>query len=412
MLDFIFKKFLPFGLARTLSLAGIPLLQFLIAGFCSKEEAGRFYLLSAMAFIASQIADLGISRAMPVIYADSDEKMHPCISEINILRWLSGILFGCLFLVVDRLGETTWNWHESGLLLLFFCSGRVILLGNQGYCHARQQYGMLLRGAFVHIVAAATFIGCCAAAGKFGSTAALAGLAVGVWAELVALDRPAAHPFKFTDFHWSEAFRVIWPYASVGAYTAVYNRIESVVAGKFLDPADLGIFGTLDSAFKLCIWPSYVSSQTLYPAVRDAIESKNTVQFMKHARQHFIASGLICLLAMIVSLIYWYVGFAHDMRITAAAAFLWVSLWISVPNAFMIPLYYSFRFEKAFANITFYTMLLRCLVAPLLAAGFGYVGLCSTHAFVSIIVLLIFWLKLRPAVRDFLKQTAPVESNG
>lgn len=401
MFDFVFRKFLPFGLARTLSLAGIPILQFMIAGFCSREEAGRFYLLSSMAFIASQIADLGISRAMPVIFADSDEKVHPCITEITSLRWLSGLIFGLFFLLFNGYGEVTWQWYESGLMMMFFCAGRVILLGNQGYCHARQQYGMLLRGSLVHIAVATTFLGYAAAIGRFGSEAALAALTVGIWAELVALDRPAAHPLKTAGFRWREAIQVVAPYASVGAFTAVNNRIESVVAGKFLDQSTLGLFGTLDSAFKLCIWPSFVSAQALYPAVRDAILCKDREQLRKHTYRHFVASGLICFVAMVVSFAYWYLNCPDDPKLTLAITFLWVSLWMSVPYAYMIPLFYSLRLEEAFASITFYTMLLRCVAAVFLTIGFGYVGLCSTHAFVAIIALAVFWIRLRPSLKEF-----------
>lgn len=395
MLDFLFRKFLPFGLARTLSLAGIPLLQFLIAGFCSREEAGRFYLLSSLAFIASQIADLGISRAMPVIYAESDDKAHSLIAEITMLRWAAGVAAGLLFLLINGYGDVIWQWQQSGIVMLLFCFGRVILLGNQGYCHARQQYGLLLRGSFVHMICAGSFLLIAAAMGKFGAESALAALTVGVWAELVALDNRAAHPVKTTGCRWSEAVKVVAPYASVGFFTAISNRVESVIAGKFLDQGALGLFGTLDSAFKLAIWPSYVSAQTLYPSVRDAVAREDGPGLRRLAARHYAASSIICMIAMIISLGYWYSGFSQNSELTVAAAFLWVSLWISVPFAWMIPLYYSRKLEEAFARITFYTTLLRCVVAVLLVIRFGYVGLCAAHAIISLISLLVFQYCLR-----------------
>lgn len=395
MLDFLLRQFLPFGIARTLSLAGMPLLQFMVAGLCSSEEAGRFYLLSSMAFIASQIADLGISRAMPVLFADDDARSHPLLPETGILRWLSGAVLGLLLLLFEHLGAVSWEWWSGGLLMLIFCIGRVILLGNQGYCHARQQYALLLRGALIHVMTATVTLALAAYYGKFGAEAALAALTAGVWSEMLVIDSRAAHPLRKQKYDWYGALQMVRPYASVGLFTAINNRIESVVAGRFLDPVSLGIFGTLDSAFKMAIWPSFVSAQAVYPAVRDAVASGDRAQLRRHTMRHFVASGVICLAVMIVTGIYWFVKMSADLRLTIAASLLWFSLWISVPAAFMIPLYYSFRLEERFSRLTFLTTIFRCVVSVVLAINFGYIGLCANHAVVSLIALTVFWLGLK-----------------
>ncbi|HNX75011.1 MAG TPA: hypothetical protein PKM56_04870 [Candidatus Rifleibacterium sp.] len=403
MRDFLLRQFLPFGLARTLSLAGMPLLQFLVASLCSNEEAGRFYLMSSLAFIASQIADLGISRAMPVLFSDDVARASPLLPEITILRLLSALLAGLVFLVVNHLGAVGWQWQTGGLLMFAFCVGRVILLGNQGYCHARQQYALLLRGSLLHVMAATVTLALAVYYQKLGAEAALAALTAGVWAELLVIDNSAAHPLRKSAFAWQSAGQLIWPFANVGLFTAINNRIESVVAGRFLDPVSLGIFGTLDSAFKMAIWPSYVSAQAVYPSVRDAIAERDPARLRRQATRHFVAGGLICAAVMVVSGAYWYFRMSSDLWLTVSASLLWFSLWISVPFAFLAPLYYSFRLETAFARLTALTTILRCALAVILAVKFGYVGLCANHAVISLLALAVFWKGLTRVMRQNVK---------
>jgi len=130
MIDFLLRKLLPFGLARSMSIAAVPLFQFVLIVSCGREEAGRFYLLASLALMASQMADLGVSRAMPVIYADSDDQMHSCLAEINLIRWFSGLFLGSLFLFFCEFGEVAWNWNSGGLSLMLLCLGKTILLGH------------------------------------------------------------------------------------------------------------------------------------------------------------------------------------------------------------------------------------------------------------------------------------------
>lgn len=404
MFDFILKKFVPFGLARTLSLAGIPLLQFAVMYFCSKEEAGKFYFISNAAFVGTQIADLGMSRAFPVLFASAGHDDHPQLPAIMLLRWVLGLLMGLVFIFFNHFGDLSWSWSETGLIALFFCLGRVILLGNQGYRHSRQEYTLLLRGAAVHILASTSYLGICAMLGHFSAETAFAALTLGIWAELVTIDNPGAHQFKNADLNFKRAFKVSMPFATVGIAQAVYGRVETFVAGHFLSQGTLGVFGTLDSAFKMCIWPSYVSAQTVFPAINAAIKSKDSNELKTVARRHFQLAGAICVIAMLAALGYWYVKLAGDREITIASLFLWVSIWMSIPTAFMIPLYYSLSLEKLLADSMLKLAIFRCLVAVGLAYYFSFIGLCATHALVTLAAIALLWWRVKPRLYLFLQE--------
>ncbi len=406
MFDFLLKKFVPFGLARTLSLAGIPLLQFAVMYFCSKEEAGKFYFISNAAFVGTQIADLGMSRAFPVLFGSGNHEDHPQLPAIMLIRWLLGLLTGSVFIFFNSFGEVCWHWQEIGLIALFFCLGRVILLGNQGYRHSRQEFTLLLRGAAVHILASTGYLALCAFFGHFSAEIAFIALTLGIWAELVTIDNNAAHRFTGADLHPMPALKVAVPFATVGIAQAVYGRVETFVAGHFLSQSVLGIFGTLDSAFKMCIWPSYVSAQTVFPAINAAIKDHDRKELEKVARRHFKLAGAICILAMIAALGYWYVKLSGDATLTLAGAFLWLSIWMSIPTAFMIPLYYSMGLEKLLADSMLKLAIFRCLVALTLAYYFNFVGLCATHALVTLVAIALLWWRVKPHLQAFFNPDA------
>lgn len=403
MFDFILKKFVPFGLARTLSLAGVPLLQFAVLIFSSKVEAGRFYLISNAAFLASQVADIGISRAFPVLFGANLGDSNPRLPEIMLIRWVGGLLLGLAFIFFNRFGEITWDWSTTGLLAFLFCFGRIILLGNQGYRHARQEYSLLLKGAFYHLSAAITYLLLCGYMGKFDSNVAFAALTVGIWVELVVIDSPKAHPLNLTKLDFREAFKIVSPFATVGISTAIYGRAEAVVAGKLLAPATLGVFGTLDSAFKMCIWPSYVSAQSVFPAINHAIQNGNIKELQSVAKRHFKLGFSICLVAMIVTFIAWYLKFSHNWEITIASVILWLSIWLAIPNAFMIPLFYSFGLEARLAATMLKLAILRVFAAIVLAMSFGFIGLCATHAILTSLAVILLWWQIKGRLETFSK---------
>lgn len=406
MFDFILKKFVPFGLARTLSLAGIPLLQFAVMYFCSKEEAGKFYFISNAAFVGTQIADLGMSRAFPVLFGSESHPDHPQLPAIMLIRWLLGLLTGAIFIFCNSFGEVSWRWHEIGVIALFFCLGRVILLGNQGYRHSRQEFTLLLRGSAVHILASTGYLLLCAFYGRFSAEIAFVALTLGIWAELVTIDDTAAHCFNGAELNPMPAIRVAVPFATVGIAQAVYGRVETFVAGHFLSQGVLGIFGTLDSAFKMCIWPSYVSAQTVFPAINSAVKSHNQKELQKVAGRHFKLAGAICVIAMLAALSYWYVKLSGDATLTLAGAFLWLSIWMSIPTAFMIPLYYSMGLEKLLADSMLKLAIFRCLVAIALAFYFNFVGLCATHTLVTLVAIALLWWRVKPHLQNFLRPDA------
>ena len=408
MFDFILKKFVPFGLARTLSLAGIPLLQFAVMYFCSKEEAGRFYFISNAAFVFTQVADLGMSRAFPVLFGASDDADHPQLPAIMLTRWVFGLTFGTLFLLVNSFGNVTWHWSDIGLTATFFCLGRVILLGNQGYRHARQEYHLLLRGSVIHILAASSVLGISAWTGSFSANVAFSALTLGIWSELVAIDAPRAHRLIDATYDLKKTFAVSLPYATVGIAQAVYGRVETFVAGHFLDQGTLGIFGTLDSGFKMCIWPSYVSAQTVFPAINEAVRKQNRLELKHVAKRHFKLASTICIAAMAFAAAYWWLKLAGDPQITMAALFLWISIWMSIPTAFMIPLYYSLGLEKLLADSMLKLAIFRCLVAIAFASLFNFVGLCATHAVVTLVAIMLLWKRVKLHLHTFLNPDASI----
>jgi O-antigen/teichoic acid export membrane protein len=408
MLDFILKKFVPFGLARTLSLAGIPLMQFAVMLLCSKEEAGKFYLVSNAAFVASQIADLGISRAFPVFFAA--EKETPAnLAEIISLRLITAILLGSGFIFINGFGEISWSWQTTGLTAMLFVTGRIILLGNQGYRHAHQEFNLLLRGAFFHIFSSISFIIIALIFGRFGAETALVALTLGIWTELLLIDAPQARPIRFIGGNFRAAIKTVTPFATVGLSSALYGRIETFVAGKLLAPAALGIFGTLDSAFKICIWPSYVSAQTVFPAICEQVKQKNSKGLGEVARRHFKLGAMICILAMLTTFIIWYLRFSGNPEITMGALILWLSIWMTIPNAFMIPLFYSMGLEAVLARSMFFLALIRGFLAVVLAINFGFVGLCASHSVITLSAVLVLWTKIRLRLQN-LSQADAAES--
>lgn len=404
MFDFILRKFVPFGLARTLSLAGIPLLQFAVMYFCSKEEAGKFYFVSNAAFVATQIGDLGMSRAFPVLFAAGDQPDHPQLPGITLMRWALGLAFGLIFVCFNQFGGVRWEWSGTGLIACLFCLGRVILLGNQGYRHARQEYTLLLRGSAVHILASLSYLAICTYLGRLNADIALAAITLGIWSELVTIDSGKAHEFSFAEVTLKKTIKVTFPYATVGIAQAIYGRAETFVAGKFLSPAVLGVFGTLDSAFKMCIWPSYVSAQTVFPAINQAVRALNLAELKMVARRHFKLALGICLIAMLVSWLYWHYHFHGAAEVSTAALFLWLSIWMSIPSAFMIPLYYSMGLERLLALSMMQLAIFRILAALVLAFYWGFIGLCATHAVVTLTAVALLFFRIRKHLWEFARR--------
>ncbi|GAB4268922.1 MAG: hypothetical protein Kow0029_04600 [Candidatus Rifleibacteriota bacterium] len=410
MFDFIIKKFVPFGLARTLSLAGIPILQFAVMIFSTREEAGRFYFISNAAIVASQIADIGVSRAFPVLFGADQKHTHQHLPEIMSMRILLGIILGFSFMIFNSFGSISWNWQTTGVLALFFCFGRIILLGNQGCRHARQDFDMLLRGSVFHIIAAFTYLAVCAYAGVFSAEIAFAALTVGIWVELIVINTSDAHPYKIAGNNFKDAFKTVLPFATLGISQAVYTRVETFVSGKLLEPSALGVFGTLDSAFKMSIWPSYVSAQTVFPAINHAVQKNDKQELIQVAWSHFRLGYAICFAAMLITFTAWYFRFSGDLEVSIGALILWLSIWMTVPNAFMIPLFYSFKLERKLASAMVQLSVLRILVAVLLTVYFGFVGLCATHAIVTFCAVVLLWNYLKGSLTAFTNSSS-VEDN-
>lgn len=389
MLKYIIRKFLPFGLARTISLAGIPVLQFIILNYCSKVESGRFYLLTAVAFIVSQIADMGLSRAAPVLFGDSEETAHKLLPEIIQLRWFLGILLGSFFVVFNRFGSVEWLRESTGLLIQLFCIGRVILLGNQGYRHSKQEFTKLFWGSIINLLAMCIYYLLIVKYSIFNTSTALAGLTIGIWSELVFLDSPLAHPFNKSSGEWGKAFKFIFPFASVGITTAFYNRIEALVAGYYLSPEFLGIFGALDQSFKLAIWPSYLSAQAIFPEVNSAIENKKQSQLKRTFKRHILTSASICIVVMTgVTFILFSPAIKTD-GIRLSAVLLLAAVWMAIPASLIDTLFFSMRMQKKYALIKLMLTISRLAFSIFLVLKFSFVGLCATHAIMTTIALIV-----------------------
>ena len=391
MFEYIFRKVLPFALARAMSLAAIPLLQFALMGFSSKAEAGKFFFISNAAFLMSQIADMGMARAFPVLFGSKDSKAHPQLPEIIITRIFLGFCGGLLFMIFNQFGAITWNWKGAGLAAFFFCSGRVVLLGNQGYRHACQEYSSLLRGSITHLITVVVFIIACVSKYDFSANIALAALALGVWVESIAIDSSQAHPIASSRNEFRLMFKKAWPFMALGIANSVYVRIDSLVAGRFFNPELLGVYGTLNSALKLSIWPSYVSAQAVHPGMNEAINKKDKAEFELVKIRHFKLGGILCLSAMIICALIWYFKINSFNQVTLAALILWASIWMSIPNAFMIPLFYSLGLEAKLNKIMIKLAFVRIFSAIFLALNFKIVGLCANHAIITFLALIMLY---------------------
>jgi O-antigen/teichoic acid export membrane protein len=394
MFEFIFRKILPFALARTMSLAAIPFFQFALMAFSTKAEAGKFFFISNAAFVMSQIADLGMVRAFPVLFGSKHNQAHPQLPEIIITRIILGIFGGLIFLIFNQFGEIVWSWKGAGLGAFFFCSGRVVLMGNQGYRHARQEYSSLLRGSIVHLLTALVFIIICAVYYGFNANVALAALALGVWIETIVIDSSHAHPITKSNNKFILMFKKAWPFMALGFANSIYVRIDSLVAGRFFSPASLGVYGTLNSALKLCIWPSYVSAQAVYPGMNEAINKKDKPGLELSKKRHFKLGGAVCISVMIISVLVWYFKFYAFNEVTLAALFLWLSLWMSVPNAFMIPLFYSLGLEAKLNKIMIKLAVVRTILAIFLALKFKIAGLCANHLIITTLAIIMLYKEI------------------
>ncbi|MGM0598316.1 MAG: lipopolysaccharide biosynthesis protein [Candidatus Rifleibacteriota bacterium] len=391
MFEFIFRKILPFALARTMSLAAIPLLQFALIIFSSKAEAGKFFFISNAAFVVSQIADMGMAKAFPVLFGSRDNRTHPQLPEIIITRIILGFFGGLIFIIFNQFGEIAWSWQGAGLAAFFFCVGRVVLLGNQGYRHARQEYSSLLRGSIVHFLSAMLFIIICASLQSFNANVALAALAIGVWIETIVIDSSQAHPIAKSNNEFRLMFKTAWPFMALGVANSIYVRIDSLVAGRFFSPELLGVYGTLDSALKLCIWPSYVSAQAVYPGMNEAVNKTDKQELELAKKRHFKLGGAVCVSVMVIGALVWYLKFYAFNEVTLAALFLWLSLWMAIPNAFMIPLFYSLGLEAKLNKIMLKLAFIRIFLAIFLALNFKIAGLCANHTIITLIAITMLY---------------------
>jgi O-antigen/teichoic acid export membrane protein len=402
MFEFIFKKILPFALARTMSLAAIPFFQFALMAFSSKAEAGKFFFISNAAFVISQIADMGMSRAFPVIFGGKHGTANKYLPEIMSSRIILSLIGGALFFVFNRFGEIKWSWNGAGLSACFFCVGRVVLLGCQGYRHSHQHYGKLLKGSVVHIIFVTVFLLTGALYKEFNSNLALAALAIGVWVEAFFIGSSKAYPVFASNDKYLQMFKKCWPFMAFGVTNSIYVRIDSIVAGRLFSPELLGIYGTLDSALKMCIWPSYVGAQAVYPAVNDAVKNRDEKAFALASGRFFKLGLVICLVAMTISAIFWYSNFNQDANWNYAALFLWVSIWMALPNAFMNPLYYSFKLEADLTVIMFKLATIRVLSSIILAIYFRVAGLCANHTVITFFAMIMLYNQLKARKPDWI----------
>ena len=190
---FFRTKMLPFGLARTLSLATLPCMQILVAATAGKAEAGRFFVAGSFAHLLLQIADLGMSKAFPVIYGSCREQSRPGAALIQTGRWLAGTV-AALFLVWWLAWSNTAWTAEAVFLFAMFLLGRVMLMGYQGFHHARGAYDRLWRGSIGNLAGGVGMLGLGLAHGAISADVGAASLAAGTWIELMMLLAPEANP--------------------------------------------------------------------------------------------------------------------------------------------------------------------------------------------------------------------------
>jgi hypothetical protein len=63
------RTILPFGAARALALAFIPIFQIAVAHLGGRIESGRFFQFCSLGILLSQLADLGLSRGLPLFFS-------------------------------------------------------------------------------------------------------------------------------------------------------------------------------------------------------------------------------------------------------------------------------------------------------------------------------------------------------
>lgn len=379
---FLFQRILPFSVARAISVLAFPAIQGFLAYKNGKIEAGRFFILTSVALFASQIGDLGVSKAFPVLYGSSANDAHPSVKRIQLFRWLCGLLFAGCIIFLKVVGFLDFSLPEScvvGAMLL----GRVILLGYQGFHHARSQFWNLWKGALANIGFAVAVI--LITFQEFSTETAIASLTIGIWAEIVFLYNSDANPsFEFFGGIKENVLSVIGKYFVVGVGGAFYTRIDALVCMLVLSPTQLGVYGTLDAGYKMLVWPSYLIGQAVYPKIQRAWETLDFPSLKREAILHFFWSTIF---AMIFGGISAFIWLRSDFKEH------WTVFWFAlgvpcvIPNAVLIPISFVVGRERSLAFLFVCFGIFRAAIGASLGLNFGTAGIAMIQVLTSALAI-------------------------
>lgn len=403
-LDHAARRLLPYGVARSLSLAGPYLLQALFWHAAGAEAAGRFFFLVSAAMFLVLLADLGTSNAFPVLWGSRPGRAVPELGDVLTLRQI--VALGSLGVLGAMVAAGLWQPIApiDVALLGVFVGSRTALTARQGRLYAFQRFGLLARGALWHAIGLLTvLIGAGAMAGVTPTVGLLA-LIGGNLSELWAMaragmlwwggDLPPPPPGS-----WSararQAARRLAPYAVAGAAAAVYQRSDALIGDLFLDRETLGLFGTLDACYRLTSAPVFLSGQAIYPALRAAHEAGRPSQSRAMLTHHLRTGGLLALAGMAAFAILTGrspLGKASPVASTAiakgslgsaATAWLWWPFLLAIPvamfTALMAPLYFSRGQAARLAKVAAISGLVRPLSGALATALLGPAGLALNN---------------------------------
>jgi len=393
---------IPYGLARFLNATGPYLLQGIIMKWAGSQEAGRFYLIASAAIFIFLVADLGATIAFPVLFGSNRGRENPLLADILLLRLVASLSGVVLFALFCGLGFFGLRLSPEVLLVAFYVVGRNDLASRQGFLHARQEFGLLVTGAGWHM--AGCIAGFAAMSVLYGLSAltGITALFSGVGAEWLALRWWSGQAFAEASVHppgsvvgkgLAGAFRQMLPYSLAGLAGALYSRSDALIGSWFLSHDEMGIYGTLDAAFRLAHAPSNLSAQAAYPSLNAAREAGDRKSYVAIIRAHLMVAGFFALVAVAAGL-----AWARSAALTPATGkamlFFLLAVPIACPNSLVVPHYFPQGLERVSAAVATIAAGTRPLSGALLVHLCGMPGLAVNYFLLDLVQMMIYWFFL------------------
>jgi len=418
---------LPFGFARLLSLGTPALLQLCLLLRFGTEEAGIYWILASTVFMLVVICDAGAGSAFPILFGPEPGREHPQLIRILRIRLafagVAAIILGSL----GGVGRAMASHPLERAALMFLLIGRVLLASHQGFHYAREQFQRLLFAAAAEFAVVVTGFAIIAGVDFAGhvlpgrpATEALMLLSLATWIAIVILDVPvelwgfgtakgkagkkAAPPLRAStpdspsvasEENLDHPFVFLGPFALCAIGGAIFTKGDAIVAGFVLDPAAAGVLGTLEALYRLAVFPVYMSGQGLFPALRaawlrgDSDEMRRLAGLHRDTGLRLTTITLILAGAALIAMDRWMgAGMGSDWHM----AVIWyvVAIPVAIPNAFIVPDYFCRDQQHLVARLSLFFALTRPLMALVLGARAGLVGMVLNHLLFDLLQGVIF----------------------